>query len=323
MYQASGALASAPISLRGAWIRAAATAIVKGTLTKAMPLRRPVHQASLPRTAVVVTTYNRPDALALVLDGYRDQLDESFELIVADDGSTHETADVIEDARRTARFPISHVWQEDRGFRAAAIRNRTVASSLAEYLIFTDGDCVPGPAFVSRHRQLAQRGCFVAGSRVSLQARLTRAVTDQRIAIHRWGLRAWAGARLRGDVNRLLPLLPLPLSGSWRTATPHRWKGHGSFNLAVWRSDFERINGFDESFEGWGFEDTDLVVRLVTAGVRYKAGRLAVPVFHLWHPQSDRAYWGGNRQRFEEMVASGRTTAIIGLDRHRSEFGLQ
>ena len=331
MYQAPVSPASTHALLRagtprsateGAWIRTAGAAIVKSNLTKATPLLRPVRPASLPRTAVVMTTYNRPDALALVLDGYRDQLDQSFELIVSDDGSTRETAGVIEEAQRTARFSISHVWQEDRGFRAAAIRNRAAATSPAEYMIFTDGDCVPSLDFVSRHRRLAQRGFFVAGSRVSLQAQLTRAVIDQRVAIHRWGPRSWVGARLHGDVNRLVPLLALPLTGSWRTATPRRWKGHSSCNLAIWRRDFERVNGFDESFEGWGFEDTDLVVRLVMAGVRYKAGRLAVPVFHLWHSQSDRSYWGGNKQRFEEMVASRRTTAIIGLDRHRSEIGL-
>ena len=94
------------------------------------------------KTAVIVTTYNRPDALAAVLTGYRAQSSQDFELLVADDGSTEATRTVVDDCRRHAGFAVHHVWHEDQGFRPAAIRNRAVAASSADYVIFTDGDCV-------------------------------------------------------------------------------------------------------------------------------------------------------------------------------------
>ncbi len=267
----------------------------------------------------MVTTYNRPDALALVLQGFADQSDRDFELLVADDGSRDDTAAVVTAASRSAPFPVAHVWQEDLGFRAPAVRNRAVAATPAEYVVFTDGDCVPSRTLVARHRRLAQTGWFVAGSRVGLGARLTRLVVDRQAPIQRWGLGRWVEARLKGDVRRLLPLVALPLRGSWRTATPRRWKGLVSFNLAVWREDLERVNGFDESFEGWGREDTDLIVRLLMAGVRYKSGRLAIPVFHLWHPPADRSRLEENTRRLEEVWTSRRTRARFGLDRYHGE----
>src|SRR5262245_60300292 len=104
------------------------------------------------RIAVVVTTYNRPDALAAVLEGYGAQSDRGFELIVADDGSTDDTRNVISDFQRRLPFPVTHLWQEDQGFRAAAIRNRAAAHTAAEYVLFTDGDCIPPRSFVRRHR---------------------------------------------------------------------------------------------------------------------------------------------------------------------------
>ena len=106
------------------------------------------------KTAVIVTTYNRPDALAAVLDGYQAQSTQSFELLVADDGSTEATRAVVDDFRSRATFPVNHVWHEDRGFRAAAIRNRALAATAADYIIFSDGDCVPAGDFdtVKVHR---------------------------------------------------------------------------------------------------------------------------------------------------------------------------
>src|SRR6185295_4338003 len=112
-----------------------------------------------PRAAVIVTTYNRPDALAAVLAGYAAQDTLDFELLVADDGSTEATRALVEERARVAPFPLRHVWQEDRGFRPGAARNRALAATTADYIVFTDGDCVPPPQFVRRHRELAEPDC--------------------------------------------------------------------------------------------------------------------------------------------------------------------
>ena len=128
------------------------------------------------RIAVIVTTYNRPDALAAVLAGYLTQTDKNFEVLIADDGSTADTAAVVQQFQAQASFPVQHLWQRDDGFRAAAIRNRAIAATDAAYIVFTDGDCVPPPDFVACHRTLAEPGCFVSGNRLMLMRSFTEQV---------------------------------------------------------------------------------------------------------------------------------------------------
>jgi glycosyltransferase involved in cell wall biosynthesis len=255
------------------------------------------------RVAVILTTYNRPDALAAVLDGYSSQDTLDFELIVADDGSRSDTRELVEARARRAPFPLRHVWQEDRGFRAGGARNRALTTTSAEYVIFSDGDCVPPAAFVARHRALAEPGYFVAGNRILLSERFTAAVLRRQLPIHRWRHGEWVAAWFRRDVNRLLPLLSLP-DGAFRKRSPLRWEGVKTCNLAAWRADLERVNGFDESYSGWGLEDSDLVIRLLHAGIRHKSARFAAPVFHLWHREWDRSRLPENQRRLDEILAS-------------------
>ena len=135
--------------------------------------------------------------IARVLEGYAAQTDPDFELVVADDGSGPETRAIVEAFAARARFPVRHVWQEDTGFRAAAIRNKAVAGTDADYVIFTDGDCIPAPDFVAQHRWLAEPGWFLSANRVLLSERFTRDVLAGRIPVHRWRLTRWLGAWLR------------------------------------------------------------------------------------------------------------------------------
>jgi glycosyltransferase involved in cell wall biosynthesis len=267
------------------------------------------------KTAVIVTTYNRPDALAAVLAGYAAQSAPAFELLIADDGSTESTRRVIDGFRDRAAMPVRHIWHEDRGFRAAAIRNRALAATAADYVVFSDGDCVPARDFVARHQELAERGWFVAGNRVLLDARFTRRALDTALPLHQFGTRDWLLAWLRRDINRLLPLLRLADSG-WRKSSPQRWQGVKTCNLAAWRDDLVRVNGLDEAYSGWGLEDSDLVIRLLHAGVQHKSGRFAAPVFHLWHAENDRSRLAENQQRLEAILQSDRCTAACGLDQY-------
>ena len=267
------------------------------------------------RTAVVITTYNRPDALAAVLDGYLEQQATDFELLVADDGSTDDTRVLVESYAQRAPFTLRHVWQEDAGFRAGAIRNRALAATRAEYVIFTDGDCVPRGDFVRRHRALAEPGYFLAGNRMLLSATFTARVLQRRLPIHGWSAAAWLSARAGGDVNRVLPLVRLP-DGRWRKRSPGRWQGVKTCNFSAWREDLLRVNGFDETYAGWGLEDSDLVIRLLHAGVRHKSARFATPLFHLWHRENDRSGLAENQRRLDALLASNHARANVGVDRY-------
>ncbi|HEY7658449.1 MAG TPA: glycosyltransferase family 2 protein [Burkholderiales bacterium] len=267
------------------------------------------------RTAVIITTYNTPKALAAVLEGYLAQDAHDFELIVADDGSTDDTRRVIEDYARRAQFPLHHVWQEDRGFRAAAARNRALAAARADYIIFSDGDCVPSRHFVATHRRLAEPGRFLAGNRVLLSARLTERVLRERLPIHEWSRWQWLQMWATRDAKRIWPLLILP-DGDFRKVRPRRWYGVKTCNLSAWRSDLAAVNGLDETYTGWGLEDSDLVIRLLHAGVLHKSARFATPVFHLWHRESDRGRLPANQRLLDDLVASLRTRAPLGLDQY-------
>ncbi|HVS26949.1 MAG TPA: glycosyltransferase family 2 protein [Burkholderiales bacterium] len=266
--------------------------------------------------AVIATTYNRPDALAAMLEGYLGQHDRDFELIVADDGSTEDTAQTVRAFQSRASMPIHRVWQEDQGFRAAAIRNRALAGTAAEYIIFTDGDCIPVPRFVARHRELAEPGWFVAGNRVLLSEELTRAVLQNKLPVQGWSMREWLRAWQQGEINRFLPLLSLPHFAPLRELTANRWQGVKTCNLAAWRKDLLMVNGLDETYSGWGLEDSDLVIRLLHAGIKHKSARFAAPVLHLWHSENDRGKLPENQKRLDEVLRSKRVRAVLGVEQY-------
>lgn len=268
--------------------------------------------------SVIVATYNRPDALRAVLAGFCEQTDRGFELLVADDGSRDDTRALVESIAPSAPIPLAHVWHEDTGFRLAAIRNRAAAQARGDYLVFVDGDCVPLTDFVAQHRSLAEPHWMVAGNRLLLSEGFTRRVLTEQVPIHRWTLSQWRAARRRGDINRVLPLLRLPL-GPLRRLGGSRWPRVRGCNMAVWRRDLARVNGFDESFLGWGYEDSDFAVRLVNAGVGLKKGAFATGLLHLWHREHDRAREGVNWERLQQRIRSRETRADLGLDRYTAQ----
>ena len=267
--------------------------------------------------SVIVTTYNREDALDAVLRSLAGQSDGDFEVVVADDGSRPATAALVESWKGRVGRGLEHVWHEDLGFRAAEIRNRAILASHGAYCIFLDGDCIARPDFIAAHRRLAAPGWFVTGNRVLLSPALTHKVLAEKLAPERWGLSTWAAQRLRGGVNRLSALLHLPL-GPLRSLRRHAWRGARSCNLAVWRADLDRVDGFDADYSGWGKEDSDFIARLLHAGVRRKDGVFATGVLHLWHAEAGRSRLDANERKLTGSVASRRVRAQRGLSTLRS-----
>lgn len=266
--------------------------------------------------SVVITTYNRSDALLAVLNGLLQQTDRNFEVIVADDGSRPEHQRAVMESPVARALCAVHVWHPDVGFTASRIRNRGVAASHGEYIVFLDGDCVPEVDFIARHKLLAQSGFFVNGSRILLSPGLTAEVltgTERVCGRSAW---YWVKQRFLWHASKLTGLLRLP-DGAFRIRREFSWNGIRSCNMGAWRSDFERVDGFDESFVGWGHEDADFVLRLHNSGVARKNGFCATEVFHLWHKEAARNHESQNAKVVKERAITTVTRPTLGFAQKR------
>ncbi|QDT91163.1 glycosyltransferase family 2 protein [Gimesia algae] len=272
----------------------------------------------MPGTAVIITTYNWPAALEAVLTGYLSQFHTPDELIIADDGSTDETREVVDGFRSRAPFPVKHVWHADQGFRAGAIRNRAIQVAEADYLIFTDGDCIPAPRFLEAHARLAETGWFLSGNRVLLSETFSRDMLEQKIPVDRWSWGDWLNSRRLKQINRLSPLFRLPLGAWYRHRLARQWEGAKTCNLSAWKQDLLAVNGFDEDYTGWGMEDSDLVLRLIRNGVFHKDARFAAAVFHIWHQENSRDQLEENQRRLQQLIDTDRIQARIGIEQAQS-----
>ncbi len=265
------------------------------------------------KISVIITTYNWPGALSRVLSSFTWQSVQPHEIIIADDGSAEETAKVIEVWKKQHQTRIKHVWQDDNGFQAAKIRNKAVARAKGDYLIFLDGDCIPLRHFTARHLRLAQKGHFVAGNRILLSKNLTDTILHSQETPLDWSMARWIKHRVIGNCNRFLPLLCLPIPRYWSLK---KWRNVKTCNLGVWKDDFIGVNGFDEAYQGWGYEDSDLVIRLLKNGIRRKSGQFSVPVAHLWHQEASRSNEAENRQRLQECLNCTETQAQRGIQQY-------
>lgn len=229
--------------------------------------------------SLVVTTYNWKEALELCLRSIAKQHVPPLEVIVADDGSRPDTGELVRRMARTFPVPLKHVWQEDTGFRAARVRNLGIAASSGDYVIFIDGDMILHPKFVADHLSLIRPGIFLQGGRFNISPEVSRQILEG--ATPKFGPFMAFGKVLRGELHRK-HALRLPLLARHRART-----GRGgmpmSCNMGIWRSDLDRVNGFDDAYEGWGREDDDLSCRLGHAGIERKPLRYAGLAIHLWH----------------------------------------
>ena len=256
---------------------------------------------------IIVTTYNSPDYLRQVLRGYLRQTMFPEVVVVADDGSTGETAAVVEEIAAVAPFAVRHVWQEDQGFRAARIRNLAAKSCWADYLIFTDGDCVPHPRFVADHARLARDTWFVQGKRMLLDKEVSSDFSYP-------GWRRLLGLCLRGKASGWHHLLRVP----GLALAKRGLRGVKTCNLALFRRHFFAVNGCNEEFVGWGREDAELVARLYKYGLRRRDPLFSALVYHLWHRENSREGLARNDELLESVSRGSGFRCANGITR---EFG--
>lgn len=243
------------------------------------------------RVSLIISTYNRPDALKVCLDSVFHQTVLPDEIIIGDDGSGEETGRLIRLMKELSPVPVVHVWHEDKGFRLAMMRNKSVAAATGDYIIEIDGDIFLHPCFVEDHLREARRGCYVKGGRTDLGRKLTDEICSSgRVR----GIHWWTKGIERKAENAFRCV--------WlaRLLAPVYRRNHSSAlgcNMSFYRDDFIRINGYDEFYEGWGGEDSDLGCRLQLAGLKKRYLKFAGIVYHLWH------YHGGgymeNNKNFE------------------------
>jgi glycosyltransferase involved in cell wall biosynthesis/GT2 family glycosyltransferase len=266
------------------------------------------------RLGLFVSTYKRPEALDAVVQSLADQFDRNFDLIVADDGSGAETRAVVDGWRPTFGDRLAHIWQADEGFRRARILDLAVMSSRADYLVFLDGDGLARPHFVQALRSAAHPGWFVAGKRIGLSDALTARVLNERLPVHRWSFGRWLLATRHAEPLVALTSRDRRKVGALRVPEFAPMSREYGFLLGVSRTDFERVDGFDTRFTGWGEEDVDIAVRLRRIGLRCGHAGPNATLIHLWHPSvgvDDRPNW----HLLKETERSDRIEAIEGMSR--------
>jgi glycosyltransferase involved in cell wall biosynthesis len=243
-----------------------------------------------PHTSVVISIYNQPKALELSLNGYLRQSDLDFELFVADDGSDDEVRRLLERYRPQAPFTIRHVWQENKGYRRAKIANTAVRESAGTLILLSDGDCIPHRDFVQTHRLAHRPGAFSVGGYIRIgleESRTLRPEAAREGAHERFLTPAIRQAHRWKHWHNLFYIL---------IGKRDRPKAYGA-NIGVDRDAYYAVNGYDENFDGFGKEDSDLRNRLRASGARTISLWGRAFVFHLDHGLDDKRPSGPGRIR--------------------------
>lgn len=232
--------------------------------------------------SVIISTYNAVEWLQKTLEGYKVQTFKNFEIIIADDGSTVETAKVIKEISRDFPVPIKHVWHKDKGFRKTQILNKAILASTADYLLMTDGDCIPRNDFVKVHHKFREKNYFLSGGYFKLPMELSKQITKEDILSQDCFDIKWLTEK---GLNRSFKNNKISARGkkstvlNWITPTNASWNGH---NSSGWKADILAVNGFDERMQ-YGGEDRELGERLFNYGIKSKQIRYSAICLHLDH----------------------------------------
>lgn len=269
-----------------------------------------------PEISVIISTYNSPRWLELVLEGYFSQnYSSKFEIIVADDGSTAETSRLIDRLNASAPVEVQHVWQPDDGFQKCRILNKAIARSTGRLLLFTDGDCIPQPNMVALHVNRARPGTFLTGGYLKLPQKISNLITISDIRSGSpfdvgWLMRK--GYRLSPRLLKLVVPHPFDRLANRLTPTKRTWNGH---NSSCFREDAEAVNGFNELIQ-YGGQDVEFGCRLNHAGIYGRHLRFSTIPLHLHHGHG--YVTPGMRERSAEQrsqtIANRTIRTPIGLD---------
>lgn len=260
---------------------------------------------------LIITTYNRPDALACVLNSVKYQTTLPQQVIVADDGSGADTKNLIEQYQQHYPVPLIHSWQEDRGFRAAESRNLALSKVQSDYVIIIDGDIVIEKHFVEDHLQYAEEGYFIQGGRVLMTAAKTNEVLqepNQQLRISLWD------SKIESRWEKRLTAFRSTFLGKLFAKTLKNKNKIRSCNMSFFYKDIVAVNGFNNKIQGWGREDSEFAERLFNQGIKGKIIKFVAIGYHLFHPEESKTSLAANDEILKNTIAN---------DLRRCEDGLQ
>jgi glycosyltransferase involved in cell wall biosynthesis len=248
-------------------------------------------------TSLIITTYNNPIALKKVVESLVDQTRLPDEVVIADDGSDERTGSLVNAFSDAAPFPVLHVWQENKGFRAAKIRNEAIKQSKGDYIILLDGDCLVNHYFISDHLSLAEANCFIQGKRMHVRKDAVNFIDHKYVNSPRELLKL----ALKGTISNVHHLIRITCCPSTKN---RRLKGIKSCNMSFFKRDILAVNGFNEDFVGWGNEDSELACRFFHYGLLKKVHQFMAVCFHLWHPSNKPMTNANNKQLLSKALSS-------------------
>jgi glycosyltransferase involved in cell wall biosynthesis len=266
--------------------------------------------------SLIIATYNWPEALWLCLESVALQTCLPSEIIIADDGSTTETGQMIKKWQKENPIPLKHVWQEDNGFQLSKIRNKAIAACQTEYIIQIDGDLILHKDFIKDHLYIRQKHNFVTGGRVLLSTITTNALFNHQsidIKTH--------SVKNKNFFNGLrIPTLQKFMSEKYKSSKKNRFYVKGC-NMSFWKEDLLKVNGYNEAFVGWGREDSELAIRLINAGINKLFLKFGGISYHLYHKESSREMEAHNIILMKKTETNRITWAEKGLQQYVEQKG--
>ncbi|MDR3182536.1 MAG: glycosyltransferase [Planctomycetaceae bacterium] len=262
------------------------------------------------KTSLIILTYNQPEFLNIVLQSVIEQTRLPEEIIIADDGSDETTAEVVRSFMTKTSVPILHTYHPHNGFRVMLARNNAAAVSSGDYLIFIDGDCFLHPCFIADHQSFAETNHYAAGRRVNIRQKRREYILrtgNRSISLFSWG----TGKKLHSIRSRFLSYLRQKSQSG----------GMASANFGVWKSDFEKVNGFNERLAGYSGCDYEIAQRLENSGVKRKLLVHWGIAYHFDHPLTKRVRWSENAQHnlIRQVLSEEKERCCTGLNRAAAE----
>lgn len=266
-----------------------------------------------PSVSLIVTTYNQKERLALVLDSILNQEVMPAEVLIADDGSREDTKELIEKYRDKFSIPLRHIWQEDEGYRLARSRNQAILNAKGEYIIIVDGDMILSSSFIKDHLRFAKKGSFNQGGRVLLNETQTNKILHTRSLQTAFGKKTFKNTRIPFLSNLIFSLSAIKKNA----ISQDRFLPVRGCNMAFYKEDAQKINGFNQDFVGWGREDSEFVVRFLNANGVMRKIKFSALAYHLYHQENTRNMLEENHKIYLESIVKQKTWCENGLEQSK------